>query len=76
MPLSGIQLLFETLVQRTRVMCKCEMCEIGSKDCNRIRRFFRETSEFAPRFLCCIAKSRMACAGRWTAQAALLNPPT
>jgi len=24
MPLIGIQLLFETLVHRTRMMCKCE----------------------------------------------------
>ncbi len=34
MPLTGIRLLFETLVQRTRLMCKCEERQIGSKDCN------------------------------------------
>ena len=34
MPLTGIQLLFETLVQCTRDVCKCEMRDDGSKDCN------------------------------------------
>jgi hypothetical protein len=75
MPLSGIRLLFETLVQRTRVMCKCEMREIGSKDCNRIRAIFREPNEIARYVLCCTAKTRAAGAGRWTGRAALLNPP-
>ena len=75
MPLSGIRLLFETLVQRTRVMCKCEMCENGSKDCNLIRAFSREPLESAPHISCCIAKSLTLRAERWTARAALLNPP-
>jgi hypothetical protein len=34
MPLTGIRLLFETLVQCTRELCKCEKRENGSKDCN------------------------------------------
>jgi hypothetical protein len=75
MPLSGIRLLFETLVQCTRVMCKCEMREIGSKDCNQLIRDFREPAELPRRFACCTAKSRIARAGSWTARGALLNPP-
>jgi hypothetical protein len=75
MPLTGIRLLFETLVQCTRVMCKCEMREIGSKDCNRIRTVSREPPEFARHFSCCTAKSPASRAGRWTAAGALLNPP-
>jgi hypothetical protein len=42
MPLTGIRLLFETLVQRTRMLCKCERREIGSKDCNEIAAFLQE----------------------------------
>ena len=34
MPFADIRLLFETLVQRTRTLCKCEMWEIGSELCN------------------------------------------
>jgi hypothetical protein len=56
MPLTGIRLLFETLVQCTRVMCKCEMREIGSKDCNACRAIFREPYGIAVGFLRCIAK--------------------
>jgi hypothetical protein len=76
MPLSGIRLLFETLVQCTRIMCKCEMREIGSKDCNQLMADSREPLEFARRFLCRTAKSHIAYAGRWTAGGSLLNPPT
>jgi hypothetical protein len=56
MPLTGIQLLFETLVQRTRDVCKCEMRDIGSKDCNGRSEFFREPIALLTKFLCCIAK--------------------
>ena len=42
MPLPDIQLLFETLVQRTRDVCKCEMRDIGSKECNGKSEFFRD----------------------------------
>ncbi len=56
MPLTGIRLLFETLVQCTRVMCKCEIREIGSKDCNRKMRIFREPADFPRHILCCTAK--------------------
>jgi hypothetical protein len=75
MPLSGIRLLFETLVQCTRVMCKCEMREIGSNDCNDSPAFFREPVVFTTDFLCCTAKLRIPRAGRWTAGGSLLNPP-
>jgi hypothetical protein len=75
MPLTGIRLLFETLVQCTRVMCKCEMREIGSKDCNDFRAFFRELVDCRRDFSCCTAKLRIPRAGRWTAGGALLNPP-
>jgi hypothetical protein len=56
MPLTGIRLLFETLVQCTRIMCKCERCRIGSKDCNESGQFFREPVENALPLLCCTAK--------------------
>jgi hypothetical protein len=56
MPLADIQLLFETLVQRTRDVCKCEMRDIGSKECNAEVRFFREPTDFADGILCCGAK--------------------
>ena len=39
MPLSGIRLLFETLVQCTRLLCKCEVGAKGSQVCN----FFAQT---------------------------------
>lgn len=45
MPLTGIRLLLETLVQCTRELCKCEIRENGSKDCNVKPIFFREPSE-------------------------------
>jgi hypothetical protein len=57
MPLTGIRLLFETLVQCTRVMCKCEMREIGSKDCNACRAIFQEPNGIPRSFFCRIAKS-------------------
>jgi hypothetical protein len=69
MPLAGIQLLFETLVQCTRELCKCEMRENGSKDCNLKPIFFREPPEImqeknaAPQkygSLCCDAGLRSA----------------
>lgn len=75
MPLTGIRLLFETLVQCTRVTCKCEMREIGSKDCNQKWSISREPHDFATLFLCCTAKTPMTRAGRWTEGGALLNPP-
>jgi hypothetical protein len=59
MPLAGIRFLFETLVQRTRDVCKCEICEIGSKDCNEIGARSREPDEFSFQKLCCTAKWRM-----------------
>jgi hypothetical protein len=63
MPLTGIRLLFETLVQCTRVMCKCEMREIGSKDCNESGAIIREPAGIARTLLCCIAKSPARDAG-------------
>jgi hypothetical protein len=39
MPLTGIQLLFETLVHCTRAFRKCENLQKGSKICNLIVRF-------------------------------------
>jgi hypothetical protein len=38
-------------------MCKCEMREIGSKDCNAIAAVFGEPSEISSMFLWCAAKS-------------------
>jgi hypothetical protein len=42
MPFADIQLLFETLVQRTRELCKCEKRHPGSKKSKREVQFFRE----------------------------------
>jgi hypothetical protein len=57
MPLTGIRLLFEALVQCTRVMCKCEKQENGSRVCNNLDDFRRKPSEIAGREIWCIAKS-------------------
>ena len=71
MPFAGIRLLFETLVQCTRMMCKCEMREIGSKDCNPITGEIREPSEIAYLKICCTAKFPVPVRRCWTARAAL-----
>lgn len=42
MPLADIRLLFETLVQRTRELCKCENSHSGSKKSKQVAQFFRE----------------------------------
>jgi hypothetical protein len=42
MPFADIQLLFETLVQCTRELCKCEKRYFGSKKSKQTGRFFRE----------------------------------
>jgi hypothetical protein len=63
MPLSGIRLLFETLVQCTRDVCKCEMRQIGSKDCNENLAINREPHEIDTKPVCCTAKWRMQRAG-------------
>jgi hypothetical protein len=57
MPLTGIRLLFETLVQCTRIMCKCEIREIGSKDCNRKWSDSREPHDLTLHFSRCTAKT-------------------
>jgi hypothetical protein len=57
MPLADIRLLFETLVQRTRDLCKCEMRQNGSKECNIFGAESREPVEIAPAILRCTAKS-------------------
>jgi hypothetical protein len=62
MPLTGIQLLFETLLRRTRELCKCENRKNGFKDCNGIGPTFREPNEIGPEFSCCIAKFPAGCA--------------
>jgi hypothetical protein len=56
MPLIGIQLLFATLVHCTRVMCKCEKSEIGSKVCNQGEVLRREPADLARGKSCCVAK--------------------
>jgi hypothetical protein len=56
MPLADIRLLFETLVQCTRSLCKCEMKQGGSKDCNQKAQFSREPVETAQSVLGCGAK--------------------
>jgi hypothetical protein len=75
MPLTGIRLLFETLVQCTRELCKCEKCENGSKDCNACRAIFREPSDFQRGKMRCTAKTRIAERRCWTGRGALRNPP-
>jgi hypothetical protein len=57
MPFPGIQLLFETLVQCTRMMCKCEKSEIRSKDCKPGQPDFREPVRNSCEKICCAAKS-------------------
>lgn len=57
MPLADIRLLFETLVQRTRDLCKCEMRQGGFKECNVFGADFREPHEISAAVLCCTAKS-------------------
>jgi hypothetical protein len=75
MPLTGIRLLFETLVQCTRELCKCEKRENGSKDCNALPPDFREPHDFLQGKMCCTAKTRIAERRCWTAGGALRNPP-
>ncbi|WP_146107637.1 hypothetical protein [Porphyrobacter sp. HT-58-2] len=75
MPLTGIQLLFETLVQRTRELCKCEKCENRSKDCNRIFAQRREPAAKTTEKIVAAQNRRIAVRGCWTGRGALLNPP-
>jgi hypothetical protein len=56
MPLADIQLLFETLVQRTRKCAKSEKRANGSEDCNASAAFFREPAEKKSEKTCCTAK--------------------
>jgi len=56
MPFPGIQLLFETLVQRTRDVCKCEMRDNGSNLCNESGAISAEPVEVHSRKFCCTAK--------------------
>jgi hypothetical protein len=49
MPFADIQLLFETLVQRTRELCKCENCHSGSKKSKQPVQFFREPNARPPK---------------------------
>jgi hypothetical protein len=75
MPLTGIRLLFETLVQCTRELCKCEKRENGSKDCNASATEFREPHDIPRGKMCCTAKTPIRERRCWTAGGALRNPP-
>jgi len=43
MPFADIPLLFETLMQRTRELCKCEKLHSGSQKSKQAMRFFSGT---------------------------------
>jgi len=56
MPLADIQLLFETLVQRTRKCAKAKSARMAPKIATHLRHFFREPAEKKSEKICCTAK--------------------